>query len=196
MHVNDNRPLHQSQWPLRIAIGLAVALLATFSFIPQSAQANGGPHGNYTSTTDACGGCHRAHTGSQANLLRGTTMAELCLSCHGASAAGANTNVLDGRYTPSGAALNGGGFSTYQGSATTSRHNYDGTLSPAWGADYFPSTYGCLGCHSDTGPGYWGGIPRWSPGPGTSQGQIAAPTRLAPPVMSTTLFCIGRRRRS
>ncbi|MBI5878782.1 MAG: cytochrome c3 family protein [Chloroflexi bacterium] len=175
MIVNDNRQLHQkTKWPLRIAIGLAVALLATFSLFPQAAQANGGPHGNYTATTDKCAGCHRAHTGSQSPLLIGTSRSDLCLTCHGTSSGGSNTNVLDGRYTPTGAALNGGGFNTYQGSATTSRHNYDGSLGAAWGADTpWSSSTGCLGCHSPSSGLYWGGIPEWYPGPGTQPGQMA-----------------------
>lgn len=34
-----------------------------------TALADNGPHGGYTKTTDACAGCHRAHTAKGAMLL-------------------------------------------------------------------------------------------------------------------------------
>lgn len=171
MHLNKHTQSHAA-WKLWLVGGMAV--LAALLAQPQTAQANGGPHGNYTATTDKCAGCHRAHTGQQANLLIGTTKSALCLTCHGTNSGGANTNVLDGRFTPTGAPLNGGGFNTFQGNPTTSKHNYDGSLGAAWGADTpWSSNSGCLGCHSQASGLYWGGIPEWQPGPGTSSGQMA-----------------------
>lgn len=125
---------------------------------PEMALAGRGPHeGDYTATTDACAGCHRAHTATQENLLLTSTEA-LCLTCHGSTAAGAQTNVVDGvygqyrtgggAYTAKdtagtegtiGAPLLGGGFSYYrvQGqtsfAATTSSHDVSGTATAAWG---------------------------------------------------------------
>ena len=51
------------------------------------ASADNGPHGGFTATTDACAGCHRAHTaqfGSNALLI--TDPEDLCMSCHGGGA--------------------------------------------------------------------------------------------------------------
>jgi predicted CXXCH cytochrome family protein len=105
------------------------------------ATANEGPHGGYTATTDACAGCHRAHTAVGPGLLIATSTENLCLTCHGSTGTGADTNVTDGVYTnrdpvneiPAqgvlNAPLNGGGFANYriqtQGAftATTSQHN-------------------------------------------------------------------------
>jgi hypothetical protein len=76
-----------------------------------SAFANFGPHGGYVNDTDACAGCHRAHTsfstvgwtdglGTQhaSALLVGSasTMTEFCNACHGDAAPGASTNVASG----------------------------------------------------------------------------------------------------
>ncbi len=121
------------------------------------ASANAGPHGGYTATTDACAGCHRAHTASGAKLLVAADTYSLCMTCHGSTAAGAQTNVEDGVYArynnagtytdktttgsegTVGAALNGGGFAyaydidTGSFVATTSTHQVDGTITAAWG---------------------------------------------------------------
>lgn len=75
-----------------------------------SAFANFGPHGGYALDTDACAGCHRAHTsfstltwedvgGNDHSALlvsSATTMEEFCYACHGADAPGASTNVEEG----------------------------------------------------------------------------------------------------
>lgn len=107
-------------------------------------------------------------------MLRGSTIAELCLACHGVGSNGANTNVSDGRYEASGAALNGGGFVNFRGAPATSSHSYDGSARPAWGANpTWGSSTGCLGCHSDLSGLRWPGIPEWFPGPGAQPGQIA-----------------------
>lgn len=102
------------------------------------ASANGGPHGGYTATTDACAGCHRTHTAPASQLLLDTDP-NLCLSCHGAAAAGASTDVMgglfDNSWAPSAglgvvnAPLKGGGFVQWQDenagafAAVTSFHN-------------------------------------------------------------------------
>ncbi len=141
----------------RICILIFVGLLLVFAK-PHRVSADAGPHGGgYTATTDACAGCHRAHVATAESLLMDTTQT-LCLSCHGSTAAGAQTNVIDGVYSQYrnaggtyvnkdtsgtegtiGAPLNGGGFNYYrvQGqasfSATTSTHSIDGNERGAWG---------------------------------------------------------------
>lgn len=72
-----------------------------------AAFANFGPHGGYSLDTDACAGCHRAHSSfssvtwtnganeQQSALLvsSASTMQEFCYACHGDDAPGAATNV-------------------------------------------------------------------------------------------------------
>jgi predicted CXXCH cytochrome family protein len=51
--------------------------------------------------TDACSGCHRAHTGQAANLLVSNAQTSLCYTCHGTTGTGATTDVQDGvQYAP------------------------------------------------------------------------------------------------
>jgi len=93
----------------RITLVLALAIVLVFAF-SASAFANFGPHGGYTEDTDACAGCHRAHTsfstvewtdvygGTGSALLIGSaeSMTEFCVACHGDDAPGASTNVISG----------------------------------------------------------------------------------------------------
>jgi len=141
--------------------------------------ANGGPHGGYTATTDGCAGCHRAHTAVGPNLLVRTSTYDLCMSCHGSTGAGANTNVDDGFYlssrddtggdydhgaanTPDYAPLLGGGFVNYQGVPVTSIHSPDGAEIAAWGNDVprgnladLAEALTCASCHDPHGsPNY------------------------------------------
>ncbi len=107
-------------------IVLALATVLVFAFA-SAAFANFGPHGGYALDTDACAGCHRAHTsfsgvtwtdaGSNTHsallISDATTMQEFCYACHGADAPGASTNVEQGIFDsgPSGSvgvALGGG----------------------------------------------------------------------------------------
>lgn len=134
-----------------IVIGmLLVAALAT------TAAADNGPHGGFTSTTDKCAGCHRAHSAQDpAGFLLVAPVEDICLSCHDGS--GAYTNVVDGIWDTSiysgatvaqgeaGYGLFAGGFTnaaiahTWNGkdgydatstapvpAAVTSTHNHDG----------------------------------------------------------------------
>jgi predicted CXXCH cytochrome family protein len=141
----------------RLLLIAIIVVVLTFGTATMAA-ANGGPHGGYTATTDACAGCHRAHSATGPKLLVATSTQALCMSCHGSMAAGAQTNVADGVYAQYnnagtytnktatgtegtvGAPLNGGGFSYYkiQGQAvfttTTSTHDTaSGTALAAWG---------------------------------------------------------------
>ena len=138
---------------LVISVALVTALLIVLT---GTALADNGPHGGtYGPTTDACAGCHRAHTATGPRLLTSTNTAQMCLSCHGSTGTGADTNVIDGIYverdgnaeTPAegvpGRGLLGGGFTNAlmdtnadgaSGSApTTSTHLYDGTAGTVWG---------------------------------------------------------------
>ncbi|MFN2183801.1 MAG: cytochrome c3 family protein [Anaerolineae bacterium] len=158
----------------RVLIVTAIALILAFA-TTGLALANGGPHGGgYTATTDACAGCHRAHTATEPGLLMESSYA-LCMSCHGATGTGANTNVDDGYYlstrddvggdydegaanTPDYAPLLGGGFVNYEGFAVTSTHSPYGTQSAAWGngvargslAD-LADPLNCASCHDPHG---------------------------------------------
>jgi predicted CXXCH cytochrome family protein len=68
-----------------------------------------------SATTDTCASCHRTHTSTASRLLVEPQPA-LCYTCHGSSATGANTDVVDGvGYSSAGrggtpGALRGGGF--------------------------------------------------------------------------------------
>jgi predicted CXXCH cytochrome family protein len=93
----------------KLSIVLALAAVLVFAFAG-SAFANFGPHGGYALDTDACAGCHRAHTsfsdvtwkdtgGNDHSALlvsNATTMLQFCYACHGADAPGASTNVEQG----------------------------------------------------------------------------------------------------
>ncbi len=131
----------------------------------RSARANNGPHGGYTATTDACAGCHRAHSAAAAELL----IAEgknLCLTCHGAGMGGANTDVENGIFTATGDPLLGGGFVNYRGAAVSSTHSVDGTHQNAWGSGTtWSSTYDCAGCHNPESGLVWPGAPTWGISP-------------------------------
>lgn len=111
----------------RVSLVLIMALALTLAF-SATAYANFGPHGGYLDDTDACAGCHRAHTSfleltwtddtiaaaEHSALLIGsaTTMSEFCNACHGDDAPGASTNVVAGVFDsgptgPDGTAVGG-----------------------------------------------------------------------------------------
>lgn len=157
-------------------ISLALALLCMLA-ITGIASANGGPHGGYTPSTDACAGCHRAHTAIGPNLLVQTSTYALCMSCHGSTGTGADTNVEDGFFlstrspsttgtanTADNAPLLGGGFVNYRGLAVTSNHDATGASgNAAWGngvlrgvtAAITDPQFNCASCHDPHGsPNY------------------------------------------
>lgn len=118
----------------------AVTLCFWLSAAVMPALADGGPHvssinsGSSTLTADSCAGCHRAHSGQGAMLLK-TDEQTLCVACHGQTGQGATTNVEGGVQfaanndgTGTGAiagALRGGGFVTARiDSAHSSRISY------------------------------------------------------------------------
>ncbi|MEW6182622.1 MAG: Ig-like domain-containing protein [Bacillota bacterium] len=55
-------------------------------------------HGNFSSTTDACAGCHVAHAAQSPNLLKtGPTQAHFCYLCHGQGSTSAPYDVQFGK---------------------------------------------------------------------------------------------------
>jgi cytochrome c553 len=138
---------------------LALALLTVVALfaLPSAALANFAIHGNYVSDTDACAGCHRAHTSvssitwqdtaagdnhSALLVTSATEMWQFCYACHDAASQGADTNVQQGIYEGTlygqqNAVLNGGGFDSLDQTATTSTHMYKGSSWGAYGGGYF-----------------------------------------------------------
>lgn len=108
----------------RISSLLVVAALAVLAvaLVPSVAFANNGPHGGYISNTEACAGCHRAHTApssitwqdgngaTKSALLvsNASTLEQFCLTCHDTTGQGAGTNVIDGLYYGTTYGANGG----------------------------------------------------------------------------------------
>ena len=159
----------------------AIGLMTLLCLPAGPALADNGPHGGYTPTTDACAGCHRAHTAGAHRLLI-DTVSDLCLTCHGSTGFGADTNVEDGIYlegdgvfeSPAEGIVNrglkGGGFvnammdTDWDGAAasapTTSSHLADGSTGTAWGNGAIGSGTGvagfslsCISCHDPHGNG-------------------------------------------
>lgn len=160
----------------KFLIVLVVAVISALVLTP-AVSANGGPHGGFTPTTDACAGCHRTHTATSPGLLvAATTTYEHCMTCHGTNGTGADTNVQDGKFTATRSAstegeantannanLLGGGFDFYKGVATTSSHSVTGTTAAAWGngvnrgltANITGGNLDCASCHDPHGsPNY------------------------------------------
>ncbi len=145
----------------------------------QPVRADNGPHGGYTATTDACAGCHRAHTAQGNNLLVTGSSTALCLTCHGTTGTGADTDVMDGVYlqrdttteSPDEGEVNrglkAGGFlyarmdTAWVGSTAarpvTSSHLWDASTGTAWGSGTWGSGPGeamaleCVSCHDPHG---------------------------------------------
>lgn len=81
----------------KLLFAVAVGLLVVAAFAVTTARADNGPHGGFQANTDACAGCHRAHTAQGADfLLVQGDIYQLCTGCH--NGAGAYTNVVDGIY--------------------------------------------------------------------------------------------------
>ncbi len=164
---------------------LVVALLALFVLPAGLALADNGPHGGSTATTDACAGCHRAHTAGAARLLI-SAVPNLCFTCHGRTGSGADTNVVDGvnverdstAESPAEGVTNrglkAGGFVNATmdtdwnllsaPAAVTSSHLNDGSTGTDWGNGTLGSGDGaanfslsCASCHDPHGRAGTGG---------------------------------------
>ena len=104
--------------PRQVIVRLAVACAAALFASSAPVWADNGPHLSGTGiVTDSCASCHRVHT-AEAGRLLAQPQGALCYTCHGSSATGANTDVVDGvGYSGGGrsggeaGALRGGGFS-------------------------------------------------------------------------------------
>lgn len=148
-----------------VLIGVSLCVAAPV----RAVRADNGPHAVQGPTTDACAGCHRAHT-AQAPYLLATDLPGLCLTCHDGSAA--TTNVIDGvSMSVVDRGLKGGGFtnaimdSNWDGAAVpapvTSSHIMDGaTAGTMWGNGAIGSgpglagfTMTCINCHNPHGNG-------------------------------------------
>lgn len=158
-----------------------MVLVFTLTLLMTStALADNGPHGGFTLTTDACAGCHRTHTAVGPQLLIGAGY-QICLSCHGTTGTGANTNVIDGVYTSRAGVTGGGvvgrglmsggfvnalmdGTGAGAGTATTapstSSHIYNGTTGTVWAYGPISPTanngqantaLSCMNCHDPHG---------------------------------------------
>jgi len=96
----------------KIATILALTAVLAVVLVPSVALANLGTHGGYVANSEACAGCHRAHTApssvtwvdsnmetkSALLLSESSEVYQFCLSCHDSTSQGADTNVLDGVY--------------------------------------------------------------------------------------------------
>ena len=152
---------------------ITVVVVAVMAVGAAVASANAGPHGGYTATTDACAGCHRTHTAPAAQLLIDTDP-NLCLTCHGAAAAGANTDVQGGLFDNSNAPTTGlgtlnaplksGGFTQWRAQnqaafvAVTSEHNTAGELAFGTGNAVAPWGNGVSGRGVRAAAGVTGGF--------------------------------------
>jgi len=153
---------------------LTIALIALAALaLPTAAFANFAIHGNYVTDTDACAGCHRAHTSvstitwqdqsvgdnhSALLVTSATEMWQFCYACHDATSQGADTNVQQGLYEGTlygdqGGLLNGGGFDSLDQTATTSTHMYKGSSWGAYGGGYFGTGDTFLSDYSNAGQG-------------------------------------------
>ena len=61
--------------------------------LPTEEPVSGNPHGDYTVTTSACAGCHRAHSAQGLALRKAWPEETLCFSCHGASGPGTDVEA-------------------------------------------------------------------------------------------------------
>ncbi len=158
-------------------VGALVLVVSPVLGITTTTSATGGPHeGTFTTLTDSCAICHRAHTGEAAKILAATSQYDLCISCHDGTSA--NTKVTTGVYlgTTNGtqnAGLRGGGFvralmnTTASGSFNTtgtptditSKHTVGASSATAWGSGN--STSGdtvaleCGNCHNPHGNSWY-----------------------------------------
>ncbi|TDA67752.1 MAG: hypothetical protein D9V47_09555 [Clostridia bacterium] len=123
----------------KIKLLLVVALAAVF-VLALAAPAMATTHGNYSTTTDACAGCHVAHAAQAPKLLKvGPTQTEFCYLCHGQGTTAAPYDIQYGLTSgdPTNVNSTAGGFEKLGGSGgatVTSRHTVWGYDADANGA--------------------------------------------------------------
>lgn len=144
----------------RTLLLVAFASLLVVLMTPGLAMANFSIHGGYSMDTDACAGCHRAHTaassitwtrtdasiGSALLISTASEIYQFCFTCHDSVSLGADTNVETGIYegTLYGTQfdeLNGGGF---EGTLFSTQHMYTGASWFAYGGATTPDILGNL----------------------------------------------------
>lgn len=144
----------------RLVLLAVVTAAIVIALTPGVAMANFSIHGGYTMDTDACAGCHRAHTAASSitwtktdntqgsALLLGTAseIYQFCYTCHDSVSLGADTNVETGVYegTDYGTqfdTLNGGGF---EGTLFPTTHMYTGASWMVYGGSTAPDILGDL----------------------------------------------------
>lgn len=159
----------------RLALLAVLTAAVAIALTPGVAMANYSIHGSYSMDTDACAGCHRAHTapstitwsnqvagpgqgsdwGSALLISTATENYEFCYACHDSVSLGADTNVETGIYEGDlpgnlpGGMLNGGGFDETAG--FTTQHTYNGTSWWVFGGSTEPSS--ALATLKDSNPG-------------------------------------------
>jgi predicted CXXCH cytochrome family protein len=166
--------------PSTAAAGVYTAALSgagtdSTTFDVQDANPHAGGTGGFGTTTDACAGCHRAHTASGPKLLTESTQTDFCNSCHDGS--GANTDTVNGQYLGStegteDAGLRGGGFTNAimdtdltggpSSDSVTSKHTV-GVLGTTFGSGDINAsadagenvTLECTNCHNPHGNAYY-----------------------------------------
>jgi hypothetical protein len=140
-----------SGWPAPRATGLTATVGQPCS--------NDSPHGSASEGPPDCLVCHRSQPRDGSVELVTPDVYSLCVGCHDGS--GAETDVLRGRSTKTGARLDGGGFLFVPDSdgvlrPTTSRHEVAGLpLEGGAISDGFGTAWGSLG-PSGNGPGVSG----------------------------------------
>ncbi|MDP2181531.1 MAG: cytochrome c3 family protein [Actinomycetota bacterium] len=145
----------------RMILLAVFAAIVVIALTPSVALANFSIHGGYEMDTDACAGCHRAHTaassitwtrsdglseGSALLISTASEIYEFCYTCHDAVSLGADTNVEEGIYegTLYGtqfAQLNGGGF---EATLYPAQHMYTGATWEIYGGATVPDILGNL----------------------------------------------------
>ena len=148
------------------ALAVAVVILILLGILSELALA-GGPHGNYTNDTDACGSCHNTHAARGKNLIANLAAGSqneiyrVCTYCHKAGGQ-SKYDVVNGITSSTKASL-AGGFSyvvTAEGNPPTkvpptSKHDVDAAEgSSFWAPGYStnPADYVVLTCASYHNP--------------------------------------------
>lgn len=83
---------------LACVMALGVMLVAPQLYM--QVQAGDNPHGSYSITPDSCAACHMTHTARSDEIIRSSTVNDLCLTCHDGSgstkAVSTHSNASDG----------------------------------------------------------------------------------------------------